>query len=139
MARDRSDRTETALLWSGRHLFRHLLALVALVALVTTNNVPVLDVPTFYVCGPVLLTGFVLWFALRAAAREGIFWLARINLVILVVLGTLIAMLLMAASHHDRLCKAQPRGRTCAEVPSPIIRLFDARRPTWNPDIPANP
>jgi hypothetical protein len=139
MGQHRFDRTETSLLWSGRYLFRYFFALITLLVVAGANIFPALNVPAFHIGGPVLLAGFALWRAWRAAARDDILWLARINLLGLVLLGALVAMVMMTAWHENRLCEVQPRGKTCTDVPPPIIRLFDSRRPTWNPNIPANP
>lgn len=135
----RFDRAEIALLWSGRYLIRYILALAGLVVVAANNLVPALDGPALHIGAPALLAAFVLWRALRAARRDRVMWLAQANLVVLVVLGAVVAMLLLTALYQNRLCLDQPQGRSCAEVARPIIRLFDARRPSWNPHIPANP
>ena len=139
MDKHRFNRSETALLWSGRYLVRFFIPLVGLVAVAARNPVPSLDGAALHFGGPVVLAGVVLWRALRAAQCDSIMWLARINLVVVIMLGAFTGMLLMSSWHYERLCKGQPEGRTCSEVAPPIIRIFDARRPRWDPDNPVNP
>ena len=139
MTQDRMDRTAMALLWSGRYFLPFVTAMAVLVAFAGYNPVPALDDPALHVGGPVALAGLVLWRALGAAGRDSIMWTARINLVIVVLLGAVLAGLLMTGWHQDRICRNQPEGRTCTEVAPPIIRFFNSRRPEYRPDIPANP
>lgn len=139
MTQHRSNRAESAVLWSGRHFFRFIIATAMLVVLAGYHPVPALDHPALHVGGPVVLAGLVLWRALHSARQADIMWLARINLVVLVLLGAFCAALLMTGWQQDRLCKDQPEGRTCTDVAPPIIRFFNSRPLEHRPDIPANP
>jgi hypothetical protein len=139
MGQHRFDRAETSLLWIGRHVFRYFVPLAGLVALAAYDPVPALDGPVLHVGGPIVLAGVVLWRAFGAAVRDNIMWLARINLVVVVVLGGFTGMLLMSSWHFERLCKDRPEGRTCSEVAPLIIRFFNGRGPRWEPDNSFNP
>lgn len=73
------------------------------------------------------------------AADERIRAISKAMLVFVLVFNAMLASMIWAMLHHQRLCDHETSGLVCVSIPAPIIRHFIWWNPKYDDTIGSNP